>query len=100
MEEYFLFNERLGIPVPRHGLASLELPGEVMLKWEQIRGGIPDRIRELEGQIVMKQKCLFRETDFDRSCILNTEISELASVINDLWLWFRDEDALFGKSHS
>ncbi|WP_409289774.1 hypothetical protein [Peribacillus sp. SCS-37] len=100
MEEYFLFNERLGIPLPRIGLASLALQGGMMLKWEQIRGGIPDRIRELEGQITLKQDCLFRETDFERSCILNTEISELASIINDLWIWFRNEDALTGKLHS
>ena len=61
----------------------------ILLKWEQIRGKIPDRIKELEHYINTKQHHLNNEEDFEVSCKLNSEIADLASIINDLWLWYR-----------
>ena len=60
----------------------------ILLKWEQVRGKIPDRIKELEHYINTKQHYLNNE-DFEVSCKLNSEIADLASIINDLWLWYR-----------
>ncbi|WP_050181124.1 hypothetical protein [Domibacillus robiginosus] len=89
----FQYDKRLGVPVPilQHDwlLYTIEERQQITLEWETIRGTIPDRIRELEKQIHRKQSQLNEEENFDQSCRLNTEISELASVINDLWLWFR-----------
>lgn len=89
----FHHDKRLGISVPFLKQEWLDYPieerQEIMHKWEIIRGKIPDRIQELEVHINEKQAALNNEEDFDRSCQLNTDISELASVINDLWLWFR-----------
>ncbi len=50
---------------------------------------IPDRIKELEHYINAKQHHLNNEEDFEISCKLNSEIADLASIINDLWLWYR-----------
>lgn len=89
----FQYDKRLGISIPALNREWLEYTADerqvIMHKWEMIRGKIPDRIQELETHINEKQGALNNEEDFDRSCRLNTGISELASVINDLWLWFR-----------
>ncbi|MCI2254314.1 hypothetical protein M3221_00810 [Domibacillus indicus] len=89
----FQYDKRLGIPLPslQHDWFSYSVNErqQITLEWETIRGTIPDRIGELEGQINRKQAALNEEENFDQSCRLNTEISELASIINDLWLWFR-----------
>ena len=61
----------------------------ILLRWEQVRGKIPDRIKELEHSINAKQHHLNNEEDFEISCKLNSEIADLASIINDLWLWYR-----------
>jgi hypothetical protein len=92
----FIYDPRLGIKVP-----SLEKPwdeidaytqSKILAKWEKVRGDIPDRIKELERQINHLQGQLYRENDFNRSCELNSEIAELASIINDLWIWYRTGD--------
>ncbi|MGC4376096.1 hypothetical protein WD019_04035 [Fictibacillus sp. Mic-4] len=99
----FLYNERLGIELP--SLESLweEYPKNVqemiLARWETIRGTIPDRIFSIEKVINQKQEELACEEDFDRSCLLNTEIAELASIINDLWLWYRIDQNLSLKFH-
>ncbi len=96
MKEYFLFDDRLGIHIPDLDLDwenyHLDTQHSILFEWEQIRGSIPDRIADLERTINMKQAELQDETDFPRSCQLNKEISELASVINDLWIWYRTND--------
>lgn len=93
MNEYFIKDERLGIPLPNLQLDWEDYPKEtresILLYWEKIRGAIPDKIAELEEVINLKQAQLSDESDFGRSCILNSEIAELASIINDLWLWYR-----------
>lgn len=94
--QLFMHDKRLGIPVPTFldnlNDLSEETRNSVLYQWEVIRGTIPDRIAELEKEINVKQKQLSEETDFDTSCQLNEEISELASIINDLWIWFRKNE--------
>ncbi|WP_394235544.1 hypothetical protein [Niallia oryzisoli] len=103
MEEYFIYNERLGIELPSNDLKwdmlSDETQESVLLYWENIRGAIPDRIISLEKTINKKQAQLDNESNFQVSCQLNSEIAELASVINDLWLWFRLNQSLSEKMH-
>jgi hypothetical protein len=103
MKEYFSFDDRLGIVIPDLSMElaeySLETQEEILLYWEQVRGSIPDRISDLEIQINQKQALLSNESNFPRSCQLNTEIAELASIINDLWLWYRANEVLSTKVH-
>ncbi|RFU65998.1 hypothetical protein [Peribacillus glennii] len=103
MSGIFLFNARLGIDVPalnkewdKYSNAEQQ---EILLKWEKIRGAIPDRIKELEKSIDMKQAMLSDESDFSISCRLNSEIADLASTINDLWLWYRTNEDISNKMH-
>lgn len=93
MEVTFIYNTRLGIKLPdlnkRWEDLDSDTQGEVLAKWEQYRGNIPDRIKEIEFKINDLQGQLYREADFPRSCQLNSDIAELASIINDLWIWYR-----------
>lgn len=99
----FQFDQRLGISVPEFALPWEDLPSReqqsVMLHWEKERGKIPDRIAELEKEINQLQDMLYEESRFDRSCELNDSISELASTINDLWLWYRASEGVEVKRH-
>lgn len=104
MKRYFTLNERLGIEVPDLQEDWEEIPEKdqqyILLKWESIRGYIPDRIQELEQAINQKQNQLDHEANFEISCRLNSEIAHLASVINDLWLWYRiHQDISTEKTH-
>jgi hypothetical protein len=103
MEELFSFDERLGILLPvfteRWDHFSIEKQNRILLFWERIRGSIPDRIAELELIINQKQAQLSDESDFPRSCQLNNEIAEHASIINDLWLWYRANQTVSTKAH-
>ncbi|KIY23655.1 MULTISPECIES: hypothetical protein [Mesobacillus] len=104
MDDYFLYNSRLGIPLPKFKNNweefDLDTQHAILLHWEKIRGSIPDRIAELEETINQKQVQLFNENDFGVSCKLNNEIAELASIINDLWLWYRThQDLSLEKMH-
>ncbi|MCV9888849.1 hypothetical protein [Metabacillus halosaccharovorans] len=93
MSDYFTYDQRLKIKVPQLTKSwtayNLQTQNKILTEWERIRGSIPDRIGELEAEINNKQEALNIEEDFNRSCELNHEISELASIINDLWIWFR-----------
>ncbi|RKN85001.1 hypothetical protein [Paenibacillus ginsengarvi] len=99
----FVFDERLGIELPRlheDWAALTEAERAALLHdWEQIRGRIPDRIMQLERTIIQKQNQLNTEDDFPRSCRLNTEIAEIASCITDLHLWFRADQDVSVKGH-
>ncbi len=104
MESYFIYDEHLGIEVPHLQEEWEDIPEKVqhtiLLKWEQIRGKIPDRIKELEYHINQKQHHLNNEENFEISCRLNSEIADLASIINDLWLWYRlTQHVSHGKTH-
>lgn len=103
MDIYFEFNERLGIRLPslhkNWEEYTFDTQQSILLEWERIRGYIPDRIAELEQYINEKQAALSDESDFKKSCQLNTEIADLASIINDLWLWYRTNQDIGGKVH-
>lgn len=77
---------------------SLNTQKDIIEKWETIRGEIPERICEIEAKIKRKQEELNDEESFEQSCRLNEEISELASVINDLWNWFRETPSIKRKA--
>ncbi|MFC5451735.1 hypothetical protein [Paenibacillus aestuarii] len=100
---YFEFDERLGIHIPKledeWENYNSEVRSDILLRWEQIRGIIPDRIHKLEAVIIVKQNQLDQEDDFLTSCRLNSEIADLASTINDLHLWFRVNQDLEAKIH-
>lgn len=93
MSYEFIYDKRLGIRLPRvhreWETYSKNTQECILFEWEKIRGTIPDRIKEIEVLINEKQEKLGYEESFTASCELNSEISELASVINDLWIWFR-----------
>ncbi|MBA4537962.1 hypothetical protein H1Z61_12675 [Bacillus aquiflavi] len=93
MKDYFSYDERLGISIPilekEWEEYSKETRQLILLYWEKIRGKIPDRIAILEKWINSKQEKLNDESDFERCCELNHDIAELASIINDLWIWYR-----------
>lgn len=89
----FRYDERLGIRLPELDLEWDEYPesvrAEILLEWEIIRGSIPDRVKYFEEHIRVKQEKLNSEENFVESCRINSEISELASCINDLQIWYR-----------
>lgn len=102
MQEHFSFNQRLGIPLPNlldWDQYDIETQNTMLFYWEQIRGTIPDRIHELENTINKRQDQLSVESNFVRSCELNNEIAGLASIINDLWLWYRANQTISTKMH-
>lgn len=104
MEQNFLYSSRLGISLPALKKDweeyDLHTQNAILLHWEKIRGAIPDRIAELEQEINTKQAQLSDESNFFKSCELNSEIAELASIINDLWLWYRThQDMSSDKLH-
>jgi hypothetical protein len=100
---YFKLDERLQIKIPHFKKDWDEYNEEhqqlILLEWEQIRGKIPDRIFELERIINEKQAKLTNESNFQASCILNSEISDLASIINDLWIWYRTHQDVSDRRH-
>ncbi|MCM3759649.1 hypothetical protein M3212_02480 [Alkalihalobacillus oceani] len=94
----FRYDSRLGIPLPVLSCRWEEIDPFVqertLLEWEEIRGTIPDKVKELEQQIEAVHAELSEEEDFERSCALNLKMAELASVINDLWIYFRTTPTL------
>ncbi|WLR50215.1 hypothetical protein LC040_13140 [Bacillus tianshenii] len=104
MRDYFIYDERLGIELPmleEEWSAYTEQTQQTILShWEKVRGKIPDRIADIEVIINRKQAALNIEEDFDTSCRLNSEISDLASVINDLWIWYRTNEDVTEKVHA
>ena len=104
MKEFFKYDERLNILVP-HLLKdfseySSQVQNAILTKWEEVRGTIPDRIKLIEETINHKLALLNDEEDFEISCQLNYEIADLASKINDLWIWYRTDQSIAGKTHS
>ncbi|MFB4163023.1 hypothetical protein ACE1TI_04090 [Alteribacillus sp. JSM 102045] len=89
----FLWDPRLQIKLPilKKEWEAYDKENQYIIleKWENIRGQIPERIADIEKEINKKQVQLDTEDEFEKCCILNEEIAELASIINDLWLWYR-----------
>lgn len=103
MRNVFVYNERLGIELPVldrdwDQIREEERAG-ILVRWEQIRGSIPDRIQSIEQIIIRKQLQLNVEDDFPASCRLNFEIAELASCITDLHIWYRVNQEFSSRSH-
>ncbi|REK77480.1 hypothetical protein [Paenibacillus paeoniae] len=100
----FVWNDRLRIHLPslekEWNQYSEEEQSHMIERWELIRGRIPDLIMELEHTINGKQSELYEEEDFKRSCVLNYEIAEQASRINDLLIWYRMNQELESRRHS
>lgn len=101
----FIFDQRLGISIPSLQVEweslSIKEQETIIQQWDIIRESIPDRIKELEGEIRELQNQLNTEDDFIQSCHLNSEISNIASIINDLNLWYRtDQEISEDKPHS
>ena len=98
MSYEFIYDNRLGIELPKFYQdwddLQVSTQEEVLSQWEIIRGHIPDRIFDLEQEINKKQAELNNEENFQRSCSINSEIAELASVINDLWIWYRTNQSI------
>ncbi|MEX2415627.1 MAG: hypothetical protein WD424_05740 [Paenibacillaceae bacterium] len=105
MQPYtFKYDERLDIELPQLHMEwseySMDEREAIVTQWEHIRGTIPERIKQFEQMINIKQDQLNREFHFPTSCTINWEIAELASRINDLHLWFRmNQEIDEGKSH-
>jgi hypothetical protein len=103
VREEFVYNKRLGIPVPEliedWESYPIYIREQIVDEWEQIRGRIPERIFELEKIINNKQNLLNVEENFPIACRLNTEIAECASIINDLHLWYRANQDLHSRVH-
>lgn len=105
MKRYeFVYNHRLQIPIPELYLEWEQFTEyerrEILRQWEEIRGRIPDQIKIFESVINEKQSLLNKEENFQKSCELNTQISEEASKINDLHLWYRlNQEVHVEKSH-
>lgn len=97
----FQYDARLGISVPQLQTdwenMDTKTQASILYQWERIRGNIPDRIKELEQMIYQLQNDLYEEDDFEKSCEINDKISELASIINDLWIWYRTEEQISEK---
>lgn len=93
MAPFFRYDERLGIPVPKPEKEweayTAQEQHDILRVWEEIRGRIPDRIIAFEKIVSEKQDRMSVEESFEECCRLNAEISELASRINDLNIWFR-----------
>ncbi|SEA48562.1 hypothetical protein SAMN05421743_10564 [Thalassobacillus cyri] len=102
MEQYFTYDPRLhlsipDLPRPFYTFTQRE-QALILAVWENHRGEIPDKIKKLEKDI---ENCLARlnnEEDFEASCRLNDRISQLASMINDLWIWYRTNPVITAKT--
>lgn len=104
MSYQFEFNHRLGIALPvlhkEWEDYSLEEQDQILVGWEAHRSDIPARIKEVEQVIEQRQSQLNNEENFHSSCELNRKISELASIINDLNIWFRIQQETDRKVHN
>ena len=103
MKEFFKYDERLNILIPHlvkdFSEHSPNVQDAILTKWEEIRGTIPDKIKCIEETINHKLALLNEEENFEISCQLNYEIADLASKINDLWIWYRTDQSITGKTH-
>ncbi|MCR8643883.1 hypothetical protein NV379_14600 [Paenibacillus sp. N1-5-1-14] len=103
MSYSFIYDDRLGIETPQLEREWEEYSTEercaILLRWEQIRGTIPERIKQIERVIIAKQRQLDQEDNFEVSCELNSSIADRASRINDLHLWFRVNQEIEVRMH-
>ena len=95
MDEIFMYEERLGIEVPYLGKEwhdyTLNERTSILEKWEIMRGRIPAKIARFESEIEALQQNLHHEEDWDKSLSIMSQVSDLASRINDLNILFRTQ---------
>ena len=104
MKDQFIYDERLGIRLPQLSRDWADYAQDeqerILGEWEQIRGNIPERIKQMEAIINERQAQLNVEPVFREAVRLNSEIADYASRINDLHLLFRiDQQVEAGKQH-
>ncbi len=88
----FVFDKRLGISVPHFDKDwedyTFEEQHKIIDLWEKERAKIPDRVKEIEQEILDKQEMMFKMS-FEDYVELHKEIVDMSSAINDLNIWFR-----------
>ncbi|MFC4778614.1 hypothetical protein ACFO9Q_17610 [Paenibacillus sp. GCM10023252] len=101
---HFAWNERLRISIPvldsewdRYSMADRQ---NIIEQWESIRGTIPNHVMAFERIINLKLAELSEEDNFERSCLINAEIAEYASRINDLHIWYRMNQEVESRLHA
>jgi hypothetical protein len=98
MKEPFRYDARLDILVPdleqEWESYTPDEQQEIILRWEEIRAGIPDVIRRFEQEIDRRQEQASTEDDWDTVCRLYWEIADYASRIHDLNILYRTEPEL------
>lgn len=103
MKELFIYDERLGISIPDLNLEWDEYTkGEqqqILVNWENIREASRTASRNWNPPLT-ESSFGSPTSDFAKSCQLNSEIAELASIINDLWLWYRANQGVTEKMHN
>lgn len=104
MENYrFEYDERLTIEIPILYKAWEELSydeqKEILYRWEHVRATIPDQIKLLEQEVHELEKKLQIEDNQENFLALSKRITELASQIIDLNLWFRTHEDITAKVH-
>lgn len=104
MSYQFEYNHRLGISLPtldkEWDAYSSEDQDQILVEWEAHRSDIPAKIKKIEQIIELRLSELNHEENFQKSCDLNYNISELASIINDLNIWFRIQQDTQRKVHN
>lgn len=102
--DMFRWNDRLRIHIPaltqdwEH--YSLEERTAIIARWEPIRGSIPERIKEFEVIINEIQSELDEEDSFELCCELTYEFADFASRINDLQIWYRNDQDVESRRHT
>lgn len=90
----FRYIERLGIKIPFFNRDWDELDKqtqlEVIRQWETERAKIPDRIKDIENEIIRLQDKMF-EIEFEEYYEIHKDIVDMSSAINDLNIWFRTD---------
>ncbi|MFA9557944.1 hypothetical protein ACERII_11610 [Evansella sp. AB-rgal1] len=98
MKGLFHKDDRLGISLPKLEKEwvgyTTEEQSEILSIWEKERAKIPDRIKELENSLHRKTDMLLTENDVEAMVQHNSKIVFLASIINDLNIWYRIEPTL------
>nr|NNM89986.1 hypothetical protein [Bacilli bacterium] len=98
MNDYFVYDERLGMHTPQllrewHEY-SLTERDQILSQWETLRGGIPAIISRFEDEIRDRQEKLHQVEEWDDSVRLLEEVNDYASRINDLNILFRTQPDL------
>lgn len=96
----FVLDKRMGIKLPKLNKDWEEFTHEdqveIIRTWESERAKIPERIKEIEEEIMEKQDSMF-DISFEDYIKLHTDIVDLSSALNDLYIWFRTEGELTHK---